>query len=403
VSASGAGRTQRAEHGPAGVDDLDLAVAREGLGVRGQAGGVPAVVAGVLTVQVRRRLCEGACTRPRLRLLDAGRARSSHRWVVLRLDLFQEPAGCHRGCKHVCRRAPPPPSSWVFRQRVWPLLRAWPLVAPCKAVSRHDTVQCPAQCLHSTNRTSRSCTNAHAPELSPSGDTRSPLPALLLPSRVQPPGCAACHASSPFQEQRRESAHRRAFKQACIRAFQAQSRLPGANKQVARSKTPLRSWLAGPGPLLGRPASTSAYPSQRGPAPPCSLVAGRKRFHQATCCPTSARGGTAGERCVNGPDCAQAGDSPSHPGRSGPYQSPELPEETFALGLGTLLNAPLALPTALFACFFACFWIDRALTVKVDMARDILANFARARNLCQGSRLCGARQSLGRILSSSRA
>jgi len=265
VSASGAGRTQRAEHGPAGVDDLDLAVAREGLGVRGQAGGVPAVVAGVLAVQVRRRLCEGACTRPRLRHLDAGRACSSHRWVVLRLDLFQEPAGCHRGCKHVCRRAPPPPSSWVFRQRVWPLLRAWPLVAPCKAISHHNTVQCAGPCLHSSNRTSRSCTNAHAPELSPSGDTRPPLPALLLHSRVQPPGCAACHASGPFQEQRRESAHRRAFKQACIRAFQAQSRLPGANKQVARSKTPLRSWLAGPGPLPGRPASTSAYPSQRAP------------------------------------------------------------------------------------------------------------------------------------------
>ena len=39
---------QRAEHGPACVDDLNGAVALEGLGVGGQAGGVPAVVAGEL-------------------------------------------------------------------------------------------------------------------------------------------------------------------------------------------------------------------------------------------------------------------------------------------------------------------------------------------------------------------
>ena len=51
---------ERAEHGPAGVDDLDLAVAGEGLRVGREAGGVPAVVAGVLAVEVRGRVGEGA-------------------------------------------------------------------------------------------------------------------------------------------------------------------------------------------------------------------------------------------------------------------------------------------------------------------------------------------------------
>ena len=37
---------QRAQHGPARVDDLDLAVAREGLRVRGQARRVPACAVG---------------------------------------------------------------------------------------------------------------------------------------------------------------------------------------------------------------------------------------------------------------------------------------------------------------------------------------------------------------------
>ncbi len=37
---------------PAGVDDLNLAVAREGLGVGRQAGGVPAIVTGELALQV---------------------------------------------------------------------------------------------------------------------------------------------------------------------------------------------------------------------------------------------------------------------------------------------------------------------------------------------------------------
>ncbi len=54
-------RTQGAEHGPAGVDGLNLPVAGEGLRVGRQAGCVPAVVAGELAVQVRRRLSEVAC------------------------------------------------------------------------------------------------------------------------------------------------------------------------------------------------------------------------------------------------------------------------------------------------------------------------------------------------------
>ena len=44
--------TQGAEHSPASVDGLDLAVPREGLRVGRQAGGVPAVVAWELAVQV---------------------------------------------------------------------------------------------------------------------------------------------------------------------------------------------------------------------------------------------------------------------------------------------------------------------------------------------------------------
>ena len=41
-----------AKHGPAGMDDLDLAVASEGLGVSGHTSGIPAIVTGVLTVKV---------------------------------------------------------------------------------------------------------------------------------------------------------------------------------------------------------------------------------------------------------------------------------------------------------------------------------------------------------------
>ena len=50
-----------AEHGPPGVDHLQLAVLGEGLGVGGQPGGVPAVVAGELAGQVGGSLAgEGA-------------------------------------------------------------------------------------------------------------------------------------------------------------------------------------------------------------------------------------------------------------------------------------------------------------------------------------------------------
>ena len=48
------------EHGPASVDDLDLAVAGEGLGVSGHTGGIPAVVTGVLTLEVRDLRGEGS-------------------------------------------------------------------------------------------------------------------------------------------------------------------------------------------------------------------------------------------------------------------------------------------------------------------------------------------------------
>ena len=41
-----------AQHGPACMNELDLAVPREGLRVGGQAGGIPAVVAGELAGQV---------------------------------------------------------------------------------------------------------------------------------------------------------------------------------------------------------------------------------------------------------------------------------------------------------------------------------------------------------------
>jgi hypothetical protein len=52
---------ERAEHGPAGVDHLQLAVLGECLGVGGQPGGVPAVVAGELAGEVARGLAgEGA-------------------------------------------------------------------------------------------------------------------------------------------------------------------------------------------------------------------------------------------------------------------------------------------------------------------------------------------------------
>ena len=41
------------KHGPAGVDHFDLAIAGKGLGVSGETGGIPAVVSGVFTLEVR--------------------------------------------------------------------------------------------------------------------------------------------------------------------------------------------------------------------------------------------------------------------------------------------------------------------------------------------------------------
>jgi hypothetical protein len=48
-----------AEHGPASVDDLDLAIAGKGFGVGGQTGGIPAVVTGVFALQVRGDIALG--------------------------------------------------------------------------------------------------------------------------------------------------------------------------------------------------------------------------------------------------------------------------------------------------------------------------------------------------------
>ncbi len=52
--------TQGTEHGPPSVDELDLAVAGEGLGVSRQTSCVPAIVTGELAIQVVRRAGEGA-------------------------------------------------------------------------------------------------------------------------------------------------------------------------------------------------------------------------------------------------------------------------------------------------------------------------------------------------------
>ena len=48
------------KHGPASVDDLDLTVASEGLGISGETGGIPSVISGVLTLEVRDLGGEGA-------------------------------------------------------------------------------------------------------------------------------------------------------------------------------------------------------------------------------------------------------------------------------------------------------------------------------------------------------
>ncbi len=57
----GWGFTEGAEHGPAGVDQLDLAVPGEGLRISGQTGRIPPVIAGELARQVGRGLGKGAC------------------------------------------------------------------------------------------------------------------------------------------------------------------------------------------------------------------------------------------------------------------------------------------------------------------------------------------------------
>ena len=48
------------KHGPASMDDLEFPVAGEGLGVSGHTGGIPAVISGVLTLEVRHIGGEGA-------------------------------------------------------------------------------------------------------------------------------------------------------------------------------------------------------------------------------------------------------------------------------------------------------------------------------------------------------
>ena len=53
-----------AEHGPASVDQLDLAVPSKGLRIRGQAGRIPPVIARELSRQIRRGLRELACGAP---------------------------------------------------------------------------------------------------------------------------------------------------------------------------------------------------------------------------------------------------------------------------------------------------------------------------------------------------
>ena len=47
------------KHGPAGVDQLDLAVAGKGLGISGETGGIPAVISRELTLEVRHIGGEG--------------------------------------------------------------------------------------------------------------------------------------------------------------------------------------------------------------------------------------------------------------------------------------------------------------------------------------------------------
>jgi hypothetical protein len=155
-SASGAWRTQRAEHGPAGVDDLDLAVAREGLGVRGQAGGVPAVVARVLAVQVRRRLCEGACVRAHLQHFDGFNDPTAHAQVIggcYRWIFFQKLVGYHRSCRRLCRRVPRPLTAGYSGSACGPCCGRGPLWPPAR--QSHVTALCNVPALASTAATAR--------------------------------------------------------------------------------------------------------------------------------------------------------------------------------------------------------------------------------------------------------
>jgi hypothetical protein len=71
----GGDAAQSAEHGPAGVDHLDLPVLGEGLGVGGQTSSVPAIVTGELAGQVGRgvTLAEGACREGRRKRIAAAR------------------------------------------------------------------------------------------------------------------------------------------------------------------------------------------------------------------------------------------------------------------------------------------------------------------------------------------
>ena len=55
---------ERAEHGPASVDQLGLAVSSESLGVGGETGGIPAVVTGELTGEVGRNIALGEGAKP---------------------------------------------------------------------------------------------------------------------------------------------------------------------------------------------------------------------------------------------------------------------------------------------------------------------------------------------------
>ena len=52
--------TKSTKHGPASVDELDFAVLGKGLGISRETCGVPAVVSGVLTSEVRDLRGEGA-------------------------------------------------------------------------------------------------------------------------------------------------------------------------------------------------------------------------------------------------------------------------------------------------------------------------------------------------------